>query len=229
MQDSTNPFARNPIDPSGPAHRSSAFGRDRTDLGCWHCKSSIPDDNPECATCWWRVCGCGACRQPTHIDTRKRIGPCPEEVERLGLALRMWPRTFLDKPIDWPTSAELNAGPLVKEWLARLSGQLGIRIRLLDTDGFHPNFGLRLEVPASVNMLDDVRMASILRAASNLSGHRDLMIERPAGDRMTFVLGEGLFARVQGQTFSAPHINGAHALEDIESRGVGLRQILTGH
>jgi hypothetical protein len=138
----------------------------------------------------------------------------------------MWPQTFLGKPIDWPTSAELNAGALVREWLARLGSQLGIRMRLLDTRGFHPNFGLRLQVPVTVSIVDDVRIAAILRAASNLSGHRDLMIEHPGGDRLTFVLGQGLFARIDGQMYSAAHINGAHALEDIESNGLSLRHLL---
>lgn len=193
------------------------FGRDRTDLGCWLCRRSIPDENPECSTCWWRRCGCGACRQPIHRDTRGRVGPCPEEVKRLGSILRIWAKTFDGQPLDWPTTAEEAAGAAIRNWLADVSSDLGVRIRLLDSKAYHPAFGLRLQVPTSLSLLHDPRVPALLRGASNMSGLRDVMVERPDGDRVSFVLGEGTFCLIGGSRHEAPGLRTPEALEALEA------------
>lgn len=99
---------------SKAGHRESASIRGcQTDLGCWYCRQSIPDDNPECPTCWWRICSCGACRQPNHPDTRGRIGPCPEAVQRLGFVLHQWSRTFDGAAYFFARKAGYGAGDFV--------------------------------------------------------------------------------------------------------------------
>lgn len=204
--------------------RTLAFGSDRTDLGCWHCRHSIPDDNPDCPTCWWRLCSCGACRQPIHRDTRGRIGPCPAEIIRLGAVLRAWSKTFDGQEIQWPTAAELQAGSEVRLWLAGISDEVRLRVRLLTTSGFHPAFGLRLQVPLNIRLLEDRRVPAILRGASNISGGRNVIVETEGGDRLTFVLGDGLFGRIQGGEYENTALQDAAALELLEHEGSAIQK-----
>lgn len=200
----------------------SAFGPERRDLHCWWCRKSIPDENPECNICWWRTCSCGACRQPTHLDSRGRMGPCPVEVLRFGDLFLDWTETFEGVPIEWPSRAERAAGPAVQSWLAGIEEELGIHIRLRDTTGYHESFGLRLEVPANVSLMTDPRIPVLLRGASNLSGHRNVIVERAGGGRLTFVLGEGVFSRVDGIRHDNLALTDAAAFEQLEAQRRGL-------
>ena len=198
------------------------FRDPRRNLWCWHCRKDIPDTNPECGTCLWRTCSCGACRQPIHRDSRGRIGTCPAEVSRFGDLFLGWTETFDGMPIVWPSRPERAAGSAVRSWLDSIERDLGIRIRLRDTQGYHKTFGLRLEVPGSIDLIADARIPVLLRGASNLSGDKNVIIERAGGGRVTFVLGEGVFSRVDGVTREDHAIRDAVALEQLESRGRGL-------
>ena len=81
---------------------------------------------------------------------------------------------------------------------------------------------MRLEVPNSIDVIADARIPVLLRGASNLSGDKNVIIERADGGRVTFVLGEGIFSRVDGVNREDLAIRDAVALEQLESRGRGL-------
>jgi hypothetical protein len=200
------------------------FGRDRKDLYCWHCWKPIPDQNEECGVCLWRICGCGACRQPTHMDTRGRIGPCPVEVEKLGLLLRDWDRTFDGEELHWPTAAELAVRPEVRQWIGAIGEKLGLRLLILDRSQYHSAFGLRLQLDSDIDFNRDPRIPPLLRGASNVSGASGVIVESRSGTRLSFVPGMGVFMKVGGRSFSDETLTDASALEGLEvtQRPLGL-------
>lgn len=198
------------------------FGRDRKDLGCWSCKKPIPDENADCPLCWWRTCACGACRQPWHVDARGRIGPCSEEVARLGLLLRNWPTTFDGISIPWPSPAELSAGPAVKQWVQAMSKSLDLPLQILESRGFHSGFGLRLGIPRHVDFHTDSRLPVLIQSAANLTATRGVIVEHSDDDRLTFVPGEGVFLKQGVLQYENPLLKDAAAFEELELAGAPL-------
>ena len=78
-------------------------------------------------------------------------------------------------------------------------------------------------MPVNVRLLEDRRVPTILRGASNISGGRNVIIETEGGDRLTFVLGDGLFGRVQGGEYENIALQDAASLEELERRGSAIQ------
>lgn len=203
------------------------YVRDRRDLWCWHCHVPISDESDDCRVCLWRRCACGACRQPTHIDTRDRMGPCAEEVKRLGPVLRAWDETFDGRLIEWPPSL-VAAEHALTEWLWRFGRKSRLRLELLRSRDFHPAFGMRIQVESEVDLLRDPRIPGLLRSASNFSGRRDSMVEKTNGDRVTYVQGEGVFARVGGRRLDLVDVREPEHLEALERSRMPLEAVYLG-
>jgi hypothetical protein len=138
----------------------------------------------------------------------------------------MWPTTFLGEAIEWPSLAELAAGMAVRQWLAAMSRELRVRLRLLDRQGLHPSFGIRVLVPRSVDLLQDPRIPIVLRGASNVSGNRDAIAEDEEGNRLTLVLGEGLYGRIHDRRYDFKSTGNPDELERLERSGQGLAALM---
>jgi len=136
--------------------------------------------------------------------------------------LRAWSQTFDGHPLSWTTTSGRAVEPQIVAWIGNVATELHLALRILDRAGHHPGFGLRLEVPATLDLLGDTRMPSLLRHASEVTGHSGVILEAVGGDLLTFVIGEGVFARIDGKAYQAEALRETADLESLEASGRGL-------
>lgn len=70
-------------------------------------------------------------------------------------------------------------------------------------------------------------MPSLLRRASDVAGQSGVILETAGGDRLTFVIGEGVFGRINGTTYEAEALRDSADLEKLEASGLPLSGRMT--
>jgi hypothetical protein len=141
--------------------------------------------------------------------------------------LRAWPQTFDGHALTWITTSGHAVDPQIVAWIGNIGIELKVDLRILDRAGHHPGFGLRIQVPATLDLLDDARMPSLLRRASDVAGQSGVILETAGGDRLTFVIGEGVFGRINGTTYEAEALRDSADLEKLEASGLPLSGRMT--